>query len=333
VELRGERFVAEILDPREGFEPRRSEVEIRRDPLTGRSCRLLPPGCFPAPKHLDLEQLARRSRESCPFCGDRIERLTPRLPPAVWPEGRIRRGQAVLFPNLVPYSRWSSVSIYSADRHLLPIGSMTPTLIADNLATQVAYIRAVRSHDPGSAWASVNANHFPPSGSSIPHPHLQGSVNPEPTTVQRRLAGLPEGTLDEYRIAERRGERWIGSTGRVEWMAAFAPAGPAELRAFVPGVSCPSGLDDEAVAELARGLSLALALYDRLGFQSFNLACYGLGAGPHDGPVLVRSVARVRYGPQGRSDVMWSEALHEEAATDLWPEAVAERARALFRSA
>jgi len=41
MELRRERVTAELLDPRVGFERVRLPLEIRWDPLTGQSCRLL----------------------------------------------------------------------------------------------------------------------------------------------------------------------------------------------------------------------------------------------------------------------------------------------------
>ena len=38
----------------------------------------------------------------------------------------------------------------------------------------------------------------------------------------------------------------------------------------------------------------------------------------------------VYFGPQRRSDAMWSERLHDEAAVDLAPETLAEQGRAFF---
>jgi UDPglucose--hexose-1-phosphate uridylyltransferase len=324
VEFRREQLTAELLDPRQGFERARFPLEIRWDPLTDQSCRLLPEGSLPPPERQDLEAMAEDTRPDCPFCAERVETVTPRFPAEVWPEGRIRRGEAVLFPNLVPYSKWSSVSVYSPECHLLELEELAPKQIGDNLMTQVAFAQAVLQHDPSSHWISVNANHLPPSGSSIFHPHLQGSANPVPTTVQHLLAGLGSGALSEYVELERRhGERLLGSTGRVEWMAAFAPVGPAELRAFIAGASSPAELDEGVVAELADGLSRALRLYASLGFQSFNMALTGT-------PLILRLVGRAYLGPLLRSDAMWGERLQWEAATDLMPEAVADRGRALF---
>lgn len=177
---------------------------------------------------------------------------------------------------------------------------------------------------------SVNANQLPPSGSSIFHPHLQGAVNPFPTTAQRLLEQAGSARVREYLELERReGERVVASTGRVDWIAGFAPVGPAEIRAFVSEASSPEELDEPVVEELAFGLSSALRLYASLGFQSFNLALAGTLAGSR-GPLVLRLVARECFGSLLRSDAMWSERLHWEAATDLAPEEIARRGREVF---
>jgi UDPglucose--hexose-1-phosphate uridylyltransferase len=331
VELRRERLRAEILDPRRSFEPSSIPLEIRWDPLTGQSCKLLSAGSLPRPEQHDLDALATETRPTCPFCAERIETSTPRFPPALWPEGRIRCGDALLFPNLVPYAKWSSVSVYSPNYHSLRIDELTPSLLAENLTTQSIFARAVLSHDPSSRWVSINANQLPPSGSSIFHPHLQGSANPEPTSVQRLLADLGSPQLRAYMELEQgEGERWIASTGRVEWLASFAPVGPAEVRGFVDEAASPEELDEVAIAELAGGLSHVLALYAAFGFQSFNLAVYGSPRSTRERLLALRLVGRAYFGPQLRSDAMWSERLHGEAATDLAPEVVAERGREVF---
>lgn len=100
IEFRRERYVSEYLDPRRGFAPTQVPVEVRWDPLTGQSCRLLPEGSIPPPSRYDLEQLSNETRTNCPFCTDALEEQTPRFPVDVVPEGRIQVGECVLFPNL-----------------------------------------------------------------------------------------------------------------------------------------------------------------------------------------------------------------------------------------
>src|SRR5947209_12571496 len=261
----------EILDPERGFEPRALRVEVREDPLTGHTARLLSAaGLLPPQDPDELRALGERTRAGCPFCPERVEAATPKLPAEIAPEGRIRRGEALLFPNLLPYARFSSVSVYSPERHVLALDELTPRLVADNLTAQVAWARACVEADPSASWVSINANHMLPSGSSIFHPHLQGAVNPVPTTMQRLLAMVEPARFRRYLEDERsNGERLIADMGGVIWLAGFAPIGPGEIRAFVPGVASPVELERDLVEQLAAGISATVGLYAELGFQSF----------------------------------------------------------------
>jgi UDPglucose--hexose-1-phosphate uridylyltransferase len=109
-----------------------------------------------------------------------------------------------LFPNLHAYSSHSCVSVYSPRLHYPPLGEVTERLMADNLSTQVQYAKAVMAADPDSRWSSINANHMLPSGSSLFHPHLQGIVDPSPTTLQRQVANVPAARFDDYLDTARR---------------------------------------------------------------------------------------------------------------------------------
>jgi UDPglucose--hexose-1-phosphate uridylyltransferase len=330
--LRRELMTAEMIDPGTG-DLVRTTIDVRRDPLTGHSSRILPErGLMPA-SDFDLEAFARENQPSCPFCPGRIDRLTPRLPARIDPGGRIRCGEAVLFPNLHAYSPHSAVSVYSPGLHYLPVGALTSRLLADNLAAQAAYARAVMAAEPESVWASVNANHMLPSGSSLFHPHMQGIVDPEPTTFQRLLAEVPAQRFADYLDAERRsGERYLGDTGRIPWLASFAPVAPAELRAFVPGISSPAELTGDLIGELAHGLALALGGYSDMGFESFNFAIYGAPPGTAGYPLNLRLACRSNLKPFYRSDSTFLERLHWEGAVDLAPESVAQQIGGRFRT-
>jgi UDPglucose--hexose-1-phosphate uridylyltransferase len=323
-------LTAEMVAPDTG-ELTHTRIEVRVDPLTGHTSRILPNRGLMPPNDFDLEAFARENQSRCPFCADRIEQLTPRLPPAIDPDGRIVRGEAVLFPNLHAYSSHSCVSVYSPRLHYLPLGRINERLMTDNLTAQVAYARAVMATEPDSRWASINANHMLPSGSSLFHPHLQGIVDSLPTTVQRMLADVPAARFDTYLEAERRsGERFLGRTGRVEWLVSFAPIAPAELRAFVRGVSSPAEIDEALATELAQGLTRALNEYAELGYESFNLAMYGAPPGTAGYPLNLRIACRSNLKPAYRSDSTFLERLHWEGAVDLAPEDLADRIRDRF---
>jgi galactose-1-phosphate uridylyltransferase len=332
MELQRQFLTAEMLAADTG-ERIRTTVEVRRDPLTGHGSRILPERGLMPVNEFDLAAFAKESQPHCPFCPERIDATTPRLPPELDGDGRLVHGEAILFPNLHAYSSHSCVSVYSPRLHYLPLADMTDRLVGDNLWTQVEYGRAVVAADPDSRWASVNANHMLPSGSSLFHPHLQGIVDSQPTTMQRMLAEVRASLFESYLETERRlGERYLLDSGRVQWLVSFAPIAPAELRAFVPAVSSPVEADQDLVAELAHGLTLALNAYAEMGFESFNLAVYGAPPGTDGYPLNLRLACRSNLKPFYRSDSTLLERLHWEGAIDLPPEVVAERIRDRFRS-
>lgn len=332
MDLRRQTLTSEFLHPGRNFEPYQGQVEVRWDPLTGYAARivtsggpLLPPSTF------DLAAYAAETQASCFFCGKRVEEVTPRLLPEIHPDGRIRRGQALLFPNLLTYSQHSSVSIYSPHLHYLPLERMSGQVIGDNLAVQVEFARAVTRHDPDAGWASINANHMLPAGSSIFHPHIQSSIDPVPSTMQQQLAEIGRDRFADYLETEKRlGERYLGRLASTEWLASFAPQGFNEIRALVPGVASPAELAAEQVEELGEGVARVLNLYGELGFQSFNMAL--LGAPPsQEGYMLnLRLVCRSNLQPLYRSDVTYFERLHWQSMVDGRPEELAERARPRF---
>ena len=331
MEFQRELLIAEILAPGSGERIRQS-LEVRVDPLTGHTSRILPEqGLMPA-NDFDLAAFARENQPRCPFCEERIDSMTPRLTPELDPGGRLVRGEAVLFPNLHAYSSHSCVSVYSPRLHYLPLGDMTERLVGDNLSTQVEYARAIMAADPQSRWASINANHMLPSGSSLFHPHLQGIVDSQPTTMQRMLAEVPPERFESYLASERHsGERYLVDTGRVEWLLSFAPIAPAELRAFVRRISSSVEADEDLIAELAHGLTRALNAYAEMGFESFNLAVYGAPPATDGYPLNLRLGCRSNLKPFYRSDSAFLERLHWEGLIDLPPERVAEEIGDRFR--
>lgn len=157
-------------------------------------------------------------------------------------------------------------------------------------------------------------------------------MHPCPTNQQRLLAEVPGERYADYLATERRlGHRWLGELGGITWLAAFAPFGPGDIRAFLPGVACPADLTAEQVEALGTGISRALALFAELGFESFNMALYGAPPGTEGYVLNLRLVCRSNLEPLYRSDVAWLDRVHGEPAVDLAPEDLAERAAGRFR--
>lgn len=306
-------------------------LEVRVDPLLGTTSRIAEGVRL---QTADPESLAHLQApdDRCPFCGDRIERLTPWIDPRLSSEPRIAVGEAVLFPNLVPYSRYAAVAVFTRE-HWLDLGGFTPERLADNLVACLRYLRGVHRADADAAFAAWNVNYLFPSGGSLPHPHAQVFLDPLPTTRMRMEDEAAERYLREHgacfwedlAAAEReRGERFVWDEGPSAWMTAFAPLGFNEVRAVVHGRETLLDLTRQDVEALATGMARVLGWYARRGFDSFNAS---LMSGPLDGGaahrVRLAMITRSALVPHYRSDAMYLERLHWEAAVDRAPEELA----------
>ena len=131
IEFRVEREVCRFLDPTRNFEPVEKTTEIRRDPLTGRSSRILDMG-FSAEKP-DVEGMVERFRSGFnPFAPDKRDAVTPKFLEDVEgiPGGRLSRGEATVVPNLFPYDRYSAVTVLSKS-DFVPLRGFSEGLLVD----------------------------------------------------------------------------------------------------------------------------------------------------------------------------------------------------------
>lgn len=306
---------------------------IRIDPLTGRSSRLMTESRLPPAPRPDLSELTA-DPPFCPFCAPTVETATGTIDPAISDEGRIRRGRAVVVPNVVPYSQYPSVALYDTERHFIDLPDLTPDLVTDLLESLVAYTRGVAGIRP--MWHSINANFLPPSGSSVIHPHAQSSHDDIGTSVQRDLvarSGQWSGTSYWERLVdtEEKGHRWIGRVGRVAFLTPWAPVGFHEVWGVVEG--CPDLVDlsQDDCRDLGTGLSAVLRAYHALDLTSFNWALTGGGPSPSDRySVLLRVISRSSAVPMYRNDATYFERLHGEAVIDQTPEEIASAVRPHF---
>jgi UDPglucose--hexose-1-phosphate uridylyltransferase len=334
IRFRSEKLQARSISP-DGLQENRRSLEIRFDPLLGTTSRIAEGVRLPS---ADDEALERWKLDTslCPFCPERRDQLTPRIDPKINSAGRIRVGETILFPNLVPYSQYAAVAIFTS-RHWLDVHEFSPALIADNLRACLQYIRAVYQTDSRIRFCAWNINYLYPSGGSLPHPHSQIFLDPLPTTMMRFQldAGAKywqdNGTAfwDDLVTAEReRGERFLWDIGSTAWMTAFAPLGFNEVRAVVRDRQTLLKLNDADTTALAEGIARVLRWYGEAGYNSFNLSLF---SGPLDGEPPFRLnlviVTRSAMLPYYRSDAMHLERLHWEAAVDRAPEAIAAELR------
>jgi UDPglucose--hexose-1-phosphate uridylyltransferase len=327
--------VSRYLDPQAGYAEREIACEIRRDPLTGRSGRVAHVlGFRVAP--VDFGAMIAQSRVNCPFCPDRIFAVTPRFPSDIVPEGRIRRGEAVVFPNLAPYDEYSAVVAMTAE-HYVPLRAFTETVLIDAFGAALDYFRALSSQ-PHTLYSLAFWNYLPASGGTQIHPHLQLSATDTPGNAleweleasQRYAAenGHPYW-LDLMQAEEDAGERFVARGTHSVWITDFVSQSLlADIDVLFPERHTLLDLSSDALAEFCRGLCAVLQQFESQGIYSFNLAWFSATSRRDDYWLHARVSPRVYMAPRlWGVDTSALQHLYQEHFMVQTPETAAELLR------
>jgi galactose-1-phosphate uridylyltransferase len=332
-----ETCITKFLDPTSGFQPNERETEIRVDPLTGRTSRLIyfPIRALPKP---DLKEIVERSSGWCPFCPPTVESVTPKFPPDLFEDERIRQGAAMVFPNMYPYDTFSAVAVFSGE-HFKPLADFAPDLLRDGFRASQRYLKSAKKADPAVAtYCSINWNYMPLSGGTIIHPHLQIISGKTATNYHRQLldasgryaAQHGRNYWEEFVEEERRrGERFIGRRGTVNWLASYAPKGFVDISAIFEGVLTIQDITEPDWFDFSRGLSSAMEYLDSKGFWSFNMAIYS-GVGEEHFWTHAKLIPRAQLPPMNASDINYFNTLHDEVLSIFRPEDVCQEAKEFF---
>jgi galactose-1-phosphate uridylyltransferase len=310
--------------------------EVRHDPLTGHSVRVLDFPVRPLPR-ADLTGLVEASRQFCPFCPEVVELVTPRFHPELAGRERYARGEALCVPNAFPYDENGAVTVMT-HTHYVPLDGFTPGILTDATGCCLQYLADISKKQPDMVFQSVNWNYMPQAGGSIIHPHLQVVASSSPTNYYSAV--IP--ALERYRARhgtdywsdlvdeERRlGERIIGDTGRVSWMMAFAPMGIFDVLGVLQGVGSPVDIDEEMLRDMSSGIVRVLRYIDSLNMHSLNMSLYFYMGGSRFTPHL-RICPRANLPPFDTSQVNYMGMLHKESLTIMRPEEICVSIRALW---
>ncbi|OPZ60537.1 MAG: hypothetical protein BWY87_00409 [Deltaproteobacteria bacterium ADurb.Bin510] len=326
--------LSRLLEPGSQQTPGTRRCEVRIDPLTGRSTRILDFPTRPvAPPELD--GLIQKSKLMCPFCPESLERVTPCFMSPLEP--RYLRGEANCFPNAFPYDENGAVIVIS-HAHYLALADFGAQLLTDAIACSCDYLAAVGALQREAVFQSINWNYMPLAGGSLVHPHLQASASVSPTNYCREvLNGLEnyrrrtgQAFWHELVAAEQeQGERFVAQGARLSWLVAFAPLGVFDVIGLMPGLSSPAELAGDLLAEVVEGLCKVLGFIDALGMHSLNMSIYFKTDEPDFVPHL-RICPRVSIPPFGASQVNYLRMLHDESLTTVRPEDVCADLRAFW---
>jgi len=338
VEFQSDKKRARLHDPRKGFAEVEVESEVRRDPLTGNSARI----ChftLAATRAPDLTEMVRVTGAQCPFCPERIEAVTPRFPEELVAGGRLRRGGALVVPNLFPYDDVSAIAALCPE-HFHAMDAIPERIVVDGLTAARDFLRlGARRFAAGEGYGIVTWNYMPPAGASQVHPHMQVVATADPGNALRRelaaaqdwLARTGHPFAEALLETERDGPRWVGEQGGIAWFAPFAPSGLlGDATAVFPGRTSVTDLSDAEIAGFAGGLVRVLRGFAGQGLWSFNLCLmsdtFGAASGRHW--LVARLLPRFYLNPTLHiSDASYMHLLLEERFAMVYPEEVAARLR------
>lgn len=335
-----------ILNPQNNYSEETHKVAVRKDPLLGDTSVYNPflrdkAKAFFGDNDPELvRQLVDESSKTCIFCGDRIEKATPKYPPAVVPEGRIRRGEALLFPNLFAIGKYHAVVALRAS-HFLKLSEFTTGIVGDGLTAARDFIRAVYRNDESVQFVTINANYLFPGGASLVHPHLQVLLTPAAYSYHGRMIeacrsyhkrNLTAYHADLIEEEKNRGVRYVAQHGNWHWMTAFSPLGSNEVTAVHETGSDFAYLTDADIRSLAAGISKVLAFYESLGHLSHNYSLYSVRQ-PQAGEghrCVLKIVNRQNLYPNYRNDDYFLQKMLQTELIINLPEELAVKLRGFF---
>ena len=228
-----------------------------------------------------LREYEEKTREGCPFCS--VAEKGTRFPRTVVAEGQLRVGRSVAVPNLFSKMAFDAVAILDPARHVLFPSQLGRDALADALRLSRELVRRARARDAGLVHHVVGMNFLNPGGSSLPHPHFQVHARGIPYSGVSRLlrssAAFQQRTGRNYWAALIEEEkqiraRYIGNIGRVEWVAAYAPAHQREIWGVLPGVGSLAELTDADADGFASGIAKVISFYEALGSHPFTFAFF-----------------------------------------------------------
>ncbi len=329
-----------VLDPSAGFAPKEVSLETRWDPLTGETSRLFEvqwKGEKP-----NLREMYRAAIEGfCPFCPDNLERVTPKFPEEFIPEGRLKRGRAVVFPNQRPFDKLAAVVVLG-ERHFVTLEELDLDVLFEGLLAAQSFLQRASQWDPSLRHFAINWNLLPPAGGSVVHPHLHAVAGGHPTNHVRKVEeaslaywrahGRPYW-LDLWQEEKKRGERYLGEVEGLPWILTFAPKGYGEVLTLFPGEGSLLQLPEERLGAFVRGLGRLLNFWGDYGVYSFNLVLYGGGREPVEGFwVHARALVRRVIPPAGASDVSAFQTLHDQPIIYTFPEKLRQKMQPYFEA-
>jgi len=283
-----------------------------------------------------FDDLIELSRKNCFFCPENIDKATPKFPPEISKEGRIKLGETTVFPNLFPFAKYHAMATIT-EEHYQDLEEFTKGQIEDTISASIDYFKRIDAL--GAKYFSLSWNHLLPSGASIIHPHVQLIGDEIPTHTTDTYLKASEKYHKEnsenywHRLVkdeERLGERFVGRIGRIAWISSFAPLGNNEISMVFEEGSSLLDLAQKDVSDISEGLQRMLKGYSIMGKTSFNFTMYSGLTNMKDFCLNAKIITRPNLQKYYTADTGFMETLHQERIVESLPESLAAEIKKFF---
>ncbi len=371
--VRGIRFIKRAYKP--GFNPEDVNVqssqiiEERQDPLTHTWARVNPSRAtrpayarIPGKERELLNLLADVTSGDCPWCARDIYTPQTRFPSYLVSKGECEDERFVLIPSSHSLGEFHSIGIFK-NGHSRQLSMLREEDWKSCMSLSRRLFEAISRSHSGIRYFDININYMPLAGASVFHPHVQLVASSRPSnrvtsiidglqSYQSRWHSLFHRDLIESEIQLK--ERYIGRTGGIHWVAAFAPSENAHCVGISTDVTDYSrtflNLDIDGLAsglwaltqsyedcDVGMGINsynLAVSLGERLTQLGMPLICQAVGRVPR--VEIIKANSDPFVGSQMVyfvNDQGVMEVLHDEAVVEIAPEVLARKIAPFFKKA
>jgi galactose-1-phosphate uridylyltransferase len=333
INLEREFIRSEILNGLKKFEKDTVVIERRKNPLTEEWCRINESRGKRIHQVRDHLLRMESSGKACRFCSENIDNLS-NFPPDLIPEGKIIVGDFILFPNQFPFGEYHAVGILCKE-HFLEINKWGSKIWENCFKGCIEFFELIVEKNPNVRFASINLNHLPYAGASIIHPHIQVLVDAKPTVMldlylkksfEYFIKNKSNYWLDLIETEKEIGQRFIGETGSVSWLASFAPTWNDEVIGIINNKSSFFELQNSQIKDICTGLEKILkGLYEERGIRSINMVVFSAPLKENSDEFFSLNLKIISRSPT--STWAFSEIIHREPIISTLPEDVAKDLR------
>lgn len=196
--------------------------------------------------------------------------------------GRIKRNEAIIFPNLWSWGKIAICRITEKESpgflKDIPVNQLYDAFLASQEFFKIHY----ENRKDLKIYSSINMNFLRPSASSVLHPHFQLLITPIPVPILGMYLEYSKlyyqdnqsNFFEDYIALEKRNQvRWLGEIGegenKVAFLTAWCPiAGRDEI--FFIGLKSSFPLSNECYKNIAEGFHRIFLGYHEMGIRSIN---------------------------------------------------------------